>query len=141
MGDADGARAGDLEDLGGVRKAEVADGDDLEGALLDAAVATVTGPVGDGHALPRQALQAGQQGGLVGLDREQVVGLLAGDQELGSVSMVCSASAVTTPPARSRPASSDRTPGTSSGAPPTCCWASTARVAWSMQASRCTGRP
>jgi hypothetical protein len=87
MGDADGARAGDLEDLGGVGEAEVADGDDLEGALLDAAVATVTGPVGDGHALPRQALQAGQQGGLVGLDREQVVGLLAGDQELGSVSM------------------------------------------------------
>jgi hypothetical protein len=37
--------------------------------------------------VPGQALAAGQQGGLVGLDREQVVGLLAGDQELGGVRM------------------------------------------------------
>jgi hypothetical protein len=64
---------------------EVADGDGLEGAVLDAAVATVAGPVGHGHAVPRQALAAGQQGGLAGLDREQVVGLLVGHQELGSV--------------------------------------------------------
>jgi hypothetical protein len=30
--------------------------------------------------VPGQVLAAGQQGGLVGLDREQVVGLLVGDQ-------------------------------------------------------------
>jgi hypothetical protein len=34
--------AGDLEDLGGVREAEVVDGDGLEGAQLDPAVAAVT---------------------------------------------------------------------------------------------------
>jgi hypothetical protein len=33
--------------------------------------------------MPGQAGAAVQQGGLVGLDTEQVVGLLVGDQELG----------------------------------------------------------
>jgi hypothetical protein len=44
-----------LDDLGDVGKAEVADGDGLEGAHLQAAVAAVAGAVGHGHALPRQA--------------------------------------------------------------------------------------
>ena len=63
----------------------MADGDDLEGAVLDAAVAAVAGAVGDRDAVPRQALAAGQQGGLVGLDLKQVVGLLAGHQKLVGV--------------------------------------------------------
>jgi hypothetical protein len=88
--------------------------------------------------MPRQAGAAVQQGGLVGLDDEQVVGLLAGDQELGGLGVVCSASAVTTTPARSSPSSSEANAGTSSGAPPTWCWASTARLWWSIAASRCT---
>jgi hypothetical protein len=77
--------AGDLEDLSGVGEAEVADGDDLEGAMLDAAVAAVAGGIRYRDQVPGQALAAGQQGGLVGLNREQVVGLLVGDQELGGV--------------------------------------------------------
>ena len=62
--------AGDLQDLGGVGGPEVVDGDGLEGAMLDAAVAAVAGGVQDWNAVPGQALAAGQQGGLVGLDRE-----------------------------------------------------------------------
>jgi hypothetical protein len=38
-----------------------------------------------GDAVPGQALVAVQQGGLVGLHHEQVVGVLAGDQELGGL--------------------------------------------------------
>ena len=64
---------------------EVADRDRLEGAQLDAAVATVTGAVQDGHAVPSKAGAAFQQQRLVGLDGEQVVGLLAGHQEGGGV--------------------------------------------------------
>jgi hypothetical protein len=79
--DADGALAGDLQDLGGVGEPEVVHGDDLEGAVLDAAVRLVAGAIGDRDAVPGQALAVGQQSGLVGLDREQVVGLLVGDQE------------------------------------------------------------
>jgi hypothetical protein len=52
-----------------------------------------------------------------------------------------SASAVTTAPVRSRLASSGANPGTSPGAPLTWRWASTARVAWSIAASKWTCRP
>ena len=76
--------AGDLQDLGGVREAEVVDGDGLEGAQLDPAVRLVAGAVPDGDVVPGQGGAAVQQRGLVGLDHEQVVGLLAGDQELGT---------------------------------------------------------
>jgi hypothetical protein len=58
-------------------------GDGLEGAQLDAAVAAVAGAVQLGDAMPGKAGTAVQQGGLVGLDHQQVVGVLAGDQELG----------------------------------------------------------
>ena len=60
--------AGDLDDLGGVREPEVVDGDGLEGAQLDAAVAAVAGAVQDGDAMPGQAGASVQQRGLVGLD-------------------------------------------------------------------------
>jgi hypothetical protein len=48
-------------------------------------VAAVAGAIQHGHALPGQALAAVQQGRLVGLDDQQVVGLLVGDQELGGL--------------------------------------------------------
>jgi hypothetical protein len=51
-----------------VREAEVADRDGLEGADLDAAVATVAGAVGDRDVVPGQDGAAFQEGGLVGLD-------------------------------------------------------------------------
>jgi hypothetical protein len=56
--------------------------------VLDATVRLVAGTIGDWDAMPGQTLQAGQQGGLVGLDGEQVVGLLVSDQELGGVGWV-----------------------------------------------------
>src|SRR5215217_3449304 len=77
--------AGDLDDLGGVREPEVVHGDGFEGAQLDAAVAAVAGAVQHRDAMPGQAGAAVQQRGLVGLDGEQVVRLLDGDQELGRV--------------------------------------------------------
>jgi hypothetical protein len=48
---------------------------------------------------------------------------------------------VTTTSARSSGPSSGANAGTSSGAPPTWWWASTARLVWSIAASRGTGRP
>ena len=77
--------AGDLDDLGGVREPEAVDGDGLEGAQLDAAVAAVAGAVQDGDAMPGQTGAAVQQHRLIGLDDKQVVGLLAGHQELGGL--------------------------------------------------------
>jgi hypothetical protein len=66
-----------------VREPEVVHGDGLEGAQLDPAVGAVAGAVQLGDAMPGNAGTALQQRGLVGLDGEQVVGLLAGHQELG----------------------------------------------------------
>jgi hypothetical protein len=68
-----------------MREAEVVDGDRLEGAQLHPAVGLVAGAVSHGHVVPGQAGAACQQGGLVGLDREQVVRVLVGHQELGRV--------------------------------------------------------
>src|SRR4029453_12935819 len=45
----------------------------------------VAGPVQDGDVVPGQALAAVQERGLVGLNDQQVVGLLSGDQEGGGV--------------------------------------------------------
>jgi hypothetical protein len=68
-----------------VREPEVVHGDGLEGAQLDAAVAAVAGTVQDRDAMPGQTGAAVQQHRLIGLDNQQVVGLLAGHQELGGV--------------------------------------------------------
>ena len=59
------------------------DGDGLAGAQLDAAVGPVAGAVQHRHVTPRQAGAARQQGGLVGRDRERVVRVPVGQQELG----------------------------------------------------------
>jgi hypothetical protein len=77
--------AGHLQDLGGVGQAEMAHDDGLEGARFDTAVPVVAGAVAHGHVVPGQPGAAVQQGGLVGLDNQQVVRLFLGDQELGGV--------------------------------------------------------
>jgi hypothetical protein len=83
-----GARdaADDLDRLGGVGEAQPGDGGDLQGAELDAAVAMVAGAVHHRDLPPRQPDQLGVEGGLVGLDDQQVVGA-AVDQEGGVVAL------------------------------------------------------
>ena len=78
---------GDLDDLRGVREPEPTDGDGLEGAQLDPAVRAVAGAVQDGNVVPGQPGATAQQQRLVGLDREQLVRLLAADEELGGVTV------------------------------------------------------
>jgi hypothetical protein len=104
--------AGDLDDLCGVREPEPADGDGHERAQFDSAVSAVASAVQFGDPMPGHPGAAGVQGGLVGFDDEHLVRVLASDEELSS-------SAVT-----------------SLGAPSTWRWASTARVVWSIAASR-----
>src|SRR6266508_6147243 len=133
--------ARDLDDLCGVREPEPVDGDGLEGAELDAAVAAVAGAVQHRHAMPGQAGAAVQQHRLIGLDGEQVVRLLGDHQELGSGRVVCDASAVTTVPDQVQVGQQWLEGGTSPGAPSTWRWARTARVVWSIAASRWTWRP
>ena len=83
----------------------MADRDGLEGADLHPAAAAVAGAVGGGDVVPGQDGAAFQQGGLVGLDDQQVVGLLWLTRNSAVSAWVCSASAVITAPARSsRPA-------------------------------------
>jgi len=133
--------AGDLQDLGGVREAEVVDGDGLEGAQLDPAVRLVAGAVPDGDVVPGQGGAAVQQRGLVGLDHEQVVGLLAGDQELGTSGVGVQRIGGDHHPVKVQAAKQWLEAGDSPGAPSTWRWASTARLVWSIAASRWTWRP
>jgi hypothetical protein len=79
--------AHDLDDLGGMREGEPVDGDRFEGAQLHAAVRTVAGAVQHGHTVPGQSGAAGTQAGLVAFDGQQVVGVLAGHEELGVVAL------------------------------------------------------
>jgi hypothetical protein len=79
--------AGHLKDLRGVREAQPAHRDRLQGADLHPAVGAVAGAVQHRHLLPGQPGASVQQGGLVGLDGEQVVRGLGGDQELCGLSM------------------------------------------------------
>jgi hypothetical protein len=58
--------ASDLQDLGGMGEAEVADRDRFEGAQLHSAVTAVAGAVAHGHVVPGQGGAARQQRGLVG---------------------------------------------------------------------------
>jgi hypothetical protein len=63
------------------------DGDRLQGALLLAAVAAARLPVADRDLPPGQVLELGVQAGLVLLDHQDVMRLLAGDQELGVLAL------------------------------------------------------
>ena len=54
---------------------------------LDAAVAAVAGVVGDGDLAPGQRLELLVQRGLVGLDDQQVGGVLVGDQPVGVLTL------------------------------------------------------
>ncbi len=66
--------ASDLDSLAGVRERDPGpDRDDLECALLDAAMCSVGTAVHDGHVLPRQCFQLVVQRGVVRLHAEQIV--------------------------------------------------------------------
>ena len=76
--------AGDPQCGHGVREADSGgDGGELDGALLDSAVAGVGGAVRDRDLRPGQRGEFGEQPRLVGLDGEQVVGSASG--EVGGV--------------------------------------------------------
>jgi hypothetical protein len=120
---------------------EAVDGDGLEGAQLHTAVAAVAGAVQDRDAVPRQAGAAGQQGRPVGLGPKQVVGLLVPDQELGGLRMGLQRVGGGHQPGQVQGRQQRLERADSSGAPTTWRWTSTARVVWSIAASRCTGRP
>jgi hypothetical protein len=79
--------AGDLEDLRGVREPEMVHRDGLEGAQLDPAVGLVARAIQDGNTVPGKLGAALEQGGLVGLDGQQVVRPLGDHEELGGVAV------------------------------------------------------
>ena len=83
--------ASDLQCLACVREAKASHGDDLEAAGLDPAMAAVATAVQHRDVMPGKLAKLGVQGGLVGLDREQVVDVLVGHQELGGVAFGCAA--------------------------------------------------
>jgi hypothetical protein len=91
-----------------VGEVKAGDRGDLQAAGLDPAVAAVAGVVLDGDLPPGQGSELLVQGGMVGLDEQQVGGVLDGDQPLGVLTVGVRASAVTTRPARSKPSSSGR---------------------------------
>jgi hypothetical protein len=66
-----------------VGEVQASDGGDLQAAELHAVVAAVAGVVGDGDLAPGQRLELLVQRGLVGLDDQQVGGVLLGDQPVG----------------------------------------------------------
>src|SRR5262249_48476624 len=76
--------ASDLDGLGGVREGDPGGhSGELEGAPLGAAVTFLPGVPGDGDLAPGQGFELGVQAGLVVFDGQDVVRVLAGDQELG----------------------------------------------------------
>jgi hypothetical protein len=79
--------AGDPDGLGGVGEVQASHGGDLEAADLHAVVAPVAGVIGDGDVWPGQGGQLVVQGGLVGLDDQQVGGVLLGDQPVGLLAL------------------------------------------------------
>jgi hypothetical protein len=70
-----------------VGEAQARDGGDLQAAELHVGVAAVVGLVHHGDVAPRQGGQLVMQRGLVGLDDQQVGGLLAGDQPVGVLAL------------------------------------------------------
>jgi hypothetical protein len=79
--------SGDAQGLGGVGEVQAGDGGDLQAAGLGTAVAAVVDGVGDGDVAPRQRLELLLQRGLVGLDDQQVGGVLVGDQPFGVLTL------------------------------------------------------
>jgi hypothetical protein len=68
-------------------KPRASDGGDLQAADLGPTVAAVAGVVLDGDLVPGQGGELVVQGGLVGLDDQQVVGVLVGDQPVGVLAL------------------------------------------------------
>jgi hypothetical protein len=95
-------------------------------------VAAVVGLVGDRDVTPGQGLELLVEGGLVGLDDQQVGGVLDVDQPVGVGVLGVSASAVMTRPARSKPSSSGWNLVIALVLASTLVWARTARLVWSI---------
>jgi hypothetical protein len=70
-----------------VGEVQAGDGGDLQAADLGAAVTAVAGAVGERDRTPRQAGQLAAEAGLVGLDDQQVGGVLFGDQSVGMLAL------------------------------------------------------
>jgi hypothetical protein len=70
-----------------VGEVQAGNGGDLQAAGLDPAVAAVAGVVGDRDLALGQSLELLVQGGLVGLDDQQVGGALDADQPVGVVTL------------------------------------------------------
>jgi hypothetical protein len=70
-----------------VGEVQAGNGGDLQAAGLDPAVAAVAGAVGDRDLAPGQSLELLVQGGLVGLDDQQVGGVLDADQPVGVLTL------------------------------------------------------
>jgi hypothetical protein len=79
--------AGDADRLGGVGEVQASHGGDLQAADLGPAVAAVAGLVSDGDVAPGEAGELVVQRGLVGLDEQQVGGVLDGDQPVGMLAL------------------------------------------------------
>ena len=79
--------AGDADGLGGVGEVQASDGGDLQAAEFHPVVAAVAGTVGDGDLAPGEAGELVVEGGLVGLDDQQVGGVLVGDQPVGVLAL------------------------------------------------------
>jgi hypothetical protein len=79
--------AGNADRLGGVREVQASDGGDLEAADLHAVVAAVAGLVQHGDVWPRQRGELVAQAGLVGLDDQQVGGVLDAHQPVGMLTL------------------------------------------------------
>jgi hypothetical protein len=70
-----------------VGEVQASHGGGLQAANLGAAVAAVAGVVGDGDLAPGQGGELVVQAGLVGLDDQQVGGVLVGDQPVGVLTL------------------------------------------------------
>jgi hypothetical protein len=121
-----------------VGEIQASDGGDLQPADLHAVVAAVAGVVGDRGLAPRQGLELLVQRGLVGLRDQQVGGVLCGDQLLGMLTLGVERIGGDPVPVRSSRSSSGWNRAISPVVGATSVWARTARVGWSIAASRCT---
>jgi hypothetical protein len=79
--------SGDAQRLGGVGEVQPGDGGDLQAAGLGAAVAAVNGAIGHGDLPPGEPSELPQEAGPVGLDHQQVGGVLVGDQPVGVLAL------------------------------------------------------
>jgi hypothetical protein len=103
--------AGDAPRLGGVGEAQASDGGDLETAELHAGVPAVAGVVHDEDVAPRHGGELVVQRRLVGLDDQQVGGVLVGDQPVGVLTLGVQRVGGHDPPGKVQPVQQGPDPG------------------------------